>query len=71
MPIPSPCVTLWSVSLIDTSHGGFAGETTVPSGPTGYLVGAGDGDITPEVGVTGTPVIDPASNTLYVRLEVG
>jgi hypothetical protein len=44
----------------------LAGETTVPAGPTGNLVGAGDGDITPEVGVTGTPVIDPATNTLYV-----
>jgi hypothetical protein len=64
----SPCVTLWSVSLIDTSHGGLGGETTVPSGPagTGSLVGSGLGDITPEVGVTGTPVIDPATNTLYV-----
>jgi hypothetical protein len=62
----SPCVTLWSVSLIDTSHGGSAGETTVPSGSSGNLVGSGNGDITPEVGVTGTPVIDPATNTLYV-----
>ena len=62
----NPCVQLWSVSLIDSAHGGTSGETTVPSGPSGYLVGAGNGDITPEVGVTGTPVIDPTSNTLYV-----
>jgi len=62
----SPCQTLWSVSLIDTNHGATSGETTVPSGPTGYLVGEGDGDITPEVGVIGTPVIDPSSGTLYV-----
>jgi hypothetical protein len=62
----SPCVTLWHVSLIDSNHGGAAGETSVPSGPTGNLVGNGFGDITPEVGVTGTPVIDPATNTLYV-----
>jgi len=61
-----PCVQLWTVSLIDTSHGGASGEATVPSGPTGNLVAAGYGDITPEVGVTGTPVIDPDSGTLYV-----
>jgi len=62
----SPCVQLWSVSLIDAAHGATAGETTVPAGTTGYLVGVGDGDITPEVGVIGTPVIDPASGTVYV-----
>ena len=62
----SPCTTLWSVSLVDANHGGTAGETSVPSGTTGSLVGSGYGDITPEVGVTGTPVIDPSSGTLYV-----
>jgi Putative Ig domain len=62
----SPCVTLWHVNLIDSSHGGTAGEAPVPSGPTGFLVGGGSGDITPEVGVTGTPVIDPSTDTLYV-----
>lgn len=62
----SPCVTLWQVSLIDTAHGGTAGEVTVPDGTTGYYVGKGLGNITPEVGVIGTPVIDPASGTLYV-----
>ncbi len=61
----NPCITLWSVSLIDTNHGANAGETTVPSG-IGGKVGSNDGDITPEVGVTGTPVIDPSTNTLYV-----
>ena len=62
----SPCVQLWGKSLIDSAHGGTAGETSVPSGPSGGLVGGGNGDITPEVGVTGTPVIDPSTNTLYV-----
>jgi hypothetical protein len=62
----SSCVTLWHVNLIDSNHGGTAGETSVPAGPTGNLVGQGFGDITPEVGITGTPVIDPATNTLYV-----
>jgi Putative Ig domain len=62
----NPCLQLWQVSLIDTSHGATAGETSVPSGPSGYLVGEGDGDITPEVGVIGTPVIDPVLKVLYV-----
>jgi hypothetical protein len=62
----SPCVQLWSASLIDAAHGATAGETSVPSGVSGNLVGQGEGDLTPEVGVTGTPVIDPASGLLYV-----
>jgi hypothetical protein len=63
-----PCQQLWSVSLIDGNHGASAGETPVPSAN----VGGGGGDIAPEVGVTGTPVIDPTTtntptiNTLYV-----
>ena len=62
----TPCTPLWQANLIDTAHGGNSAETSVPSGTTGNLVGAGFGDITPEVGVTGTPVIDPSTNTLYV-----
>jgi Putative Ig domain len=58
----NPCVTLWHVSLIDTAHGGTAGETSVAAN----LVGGGSGDVAPEVGVTGTPVIDPANRILYV-----
>jgi hypothetical protein len=58
----SPCVMLWSVSLIDSAHGGLGGETPVPAA----LVGSGFGDIQPEIGVTGTPVIDPNSGILYV-----
>ncbi|HEX5461627.1 MAG TPA: PQQ-binding-like beta-propeller repeat protein [Steroidobacteraceae bacterium] len=62
----SPCRELWKEDLIDTDHGGLGGETTVPAGTRGYFVGKGYGDITPEVGVTGTPVIDPGTDTLYV-----
>jgi len=62
----SPCTLLWHVNLLDSVHGGTPGETPVPSGATGGLVGSGYGDISPEVGVTGTPVIDPSSNTFYV-----
>ena len=48
------------------AHGGSGTETTVPAGATGNLVGIGYGDLAPEAGVTGTPVIDPATNILYV-----
>ena len=56
------CATLWSVNLIDAAHGGTSGEVPVPS----TSVGNGTGDIQPEVGVNGTPVIDASSGTLYV-----
>jgi hypothetical protein len=61
----SPCVLLWHANLIDAAHGGSSGEAPVPSG-IGGLVGAGYGDISPEVGVTGTPVVDAATNKVYV-----
>lgn len=58
----SPCQQLWHVSLIDSAHGGTTGE-----GPVFWSdIGSGAKDIYPEIGVVGTPVIDPATQTLYV-----
>jgi hypothetical protein len=63
----SPCAKYWSVSLVDAAHGAPAPETSVSSGFANSPIGQGiDGDIAPEVGVTGTPVIDPAAGILYV-----
>jgi hypothetical protein len=58
----TPCAPLWTVNLIDAAHGGTSGETPVPS----TSVGVGYGDIQPEIGVNGTPVIDPVTGILYV-----
>ncbi|HWO27910.1 MAG TPA: hypothetical protein VNO32_03840, partial [Candidatus Acidoferrum sp.] len=56
------CVQLWQAKLLDTSHGGTTGEGTIVWQDVGYCYG----DVYPEVGVTGTPVIDPSSKTIYV-----
>jgi hypothetical protein len=53
-------VQLWKTNLIDSAHGGTAGETFVPGNQVGGY------DLAPDVGVTGTPVIDPATGILYV-----
>ncbi len=58
----TPCSQLWHVNLLDAAHGGTSGETPVPTGD----VGSGFQDILPEIGVTGTPVVDLASGTLYM-----
>ncbi len=47
---------LWQVSFLNKK----AKVTTVPAKDTGT------DDLSPEIGITGTPVIDPSSNTLFV-----
>ena len=47
----------WQISLIPAGGRTVIGDTDI---------GAGCDDIIPEIGITGTPVIDPTTNTLYV-----
>jgi hypothetical protein len=57
-----PCVTYWHVHLLDMLHGGTANEKPVTWNDVGYCLG----DVYPEVGVTGTPVIDSITKTIYM-----
>lgn len=51
---------LWKITLLDAAHGAPSGATTVPNGDISSQ------DVVPEIGITGTPVIDLNTNTLYV-----
>ena len=51
----TPCKTYWSQSLL------ASGETWVNNMDVG-----GSLDLAPDIGIVGTPVIDPTTNTIYV-----
>src|ERR1700751_2852006 len=51
---------IWKISLLTSAYGAGAGATAVPWQDTGSP------DVAPTIGITGTPTIDPATNTMYV-----
>ncbi len=51
---------LWQASMISTAHGAASGATTVPSADVNTS------DITPEIGISSTPVIDLNTGTIFV-----
>jgi concanavalin A-like lectin/glucanase superfamily protein/galactose oxidase-like protein/Big-like domain-containing protein/IPT/TIG domain-containing protein len=55
------CTQFWKASMLDAAHGAAAGATPVDPNDVSEL-----GDISGEIGITGTPVIDPVARTLFV-----
>lgn len=53
-------VPLWQASLLDAAHGAAAGARAMLSTDIRTT------DLVPKIGITGTPVIDPGTGTLYV-----
>ena len=51
---------IWQISLLTAGYGAGAGATAVPWQDTGSP------DVAPTVGITGTPAINSATNTMYV-----
>ncbi|HEV2134583.1 MAG TPA: chitobiase/beta-hexosaminidase C-terminal domain-containing protein [Terracidiphilus sp.] len=51
---------LWQISLLTSAYGAGSGATAIPWQDTGSP------DVAPTVGITGTPAINPATNTMYV-----
>ncbi len=51
---------IWQITLLNAAHGATAGAT--PQAPAS----TGENDIGPVIGITGTPAINPATNTMYV-----
>jgi len=53
-------VPLWHASLLDSAHGAATGARAMLSTDIRTT------DIVPKIGISGTPVIDPGTGTLYV-----
>jgi hypothetical protein len=56
----NPCTTLWKTGANGVNSLIPAGELSVTSSDMSC------GDLAPDIGITGTPVIDPATGTLYL-----
>ncbi len=60
------CVQLWKTSFLGNGVTTMSWTDTANPNFVGALA---TNDVFPEIGITGTPVIDPATNTLYVEAK--
>jgi hypothetical protein len=60
------CVQLWKTSFLGTGVTTMSWTDTANPNVPGALA---TNDVFPEIGITGTPVIDPVTNTLYVEAK--
>ena len=56
----SPCTTLWQTGANSVNSLLPSGQTWVTSGDVACT------DLQPDIGIVGTPIIDPGTNTMYV-----
>src|SRR3954469_12551825 len=59
-------IKLYQISFLTS---GLAGATSITPAPAGTGTDITSTDLTPEIGITGTPVIDPSTNSLYVTAK--
>ena len=66
----NPCEQIWQTNFVNNLGGAIQAISTVPACQTISATcpsnDVNSDDIVPEIGITGTPTIDPASGTLYV-----
>jgi Chitobiase/beta-hexosaminidase C-terminal domain len=60
----TPGTALWMASMVDSTHGAGTGE-----GPLNESATIGCTDMQPQIGITATPVIDSATQTIYVEAK--
>src|SRR5215472_15779881 len=57
---------LWKANMVDSNHGVPAGTTETPLNSATTI---GCTDLQPQIGITSTPVIDAATNTIYLEAK--
>ena len=66
---------LWKRTFLDSTNPGSGSQTNINNTLSATAISSvpngdvGSSDISPEIGITGTPVIDPSTNIVYVAVK--